>query len=450
MTILSLFVGCATGQSIAAGSRHGLAVCDDSTVHSWGENVHGQLGNGTSAVFAYPDPTIISGLSDVVAVEGGSAFSLFLKADGTVLSCGKNSGGQLGNGTYTPYDLPSPTVLTDVVAIRAGTEHAIALKEDSTAWSWGYNTDGQMGNGTMSGGVITPVQASTLTGVIAVDAGYRHSLAVLADGTVWAWGSNDHWQLGDSLLAQSSLPIQVPGLSDVIAVEAASESSYALKSDGSVWSWGGDLYGQLGNGPDPASATPQQVAGLTGIAAIRSSTMHVIALKNDGSVWLWGSNIGGTLGNGTTSGFETSPWQNTALSGIVAVAAGSNFSMTLKNDGTIMAFGVNDKGQLGNGTTVQSPVPTASVLNCALLTGVSTDEVGNLLDVHPNPTSGKLIVSAPSGAEVRIINSSGLVVLRSSVIAPTIELDLSQQLAGAYTVQLINADRSARCLVIKE
>ena len=121
------------------------------------------------------------------------------------------------------------------------------MKSDGTVWSWGYNNKGQIGNGTITVNELSPVQATGLTGVVSVAAGYEHTVALKSDGTVWTWGYNNYGQLGDGTTTDESSPVQVSGLTGVIAIAAGYEHTVALKSDGTVWAWGYNTYGQLGD-----------------------------------------------------------------------------------------------------------------------------------------------------------------------------------------------------------
>jgi len=240
-------VNCKAFSEIAAGLYHSITLKSDGTVWTWGDNQHGQLGDGTAT--DRTTPVQVQGLTGVVAIAGGSYHSLALKSDGTVWAWGSNSSGQLGNGTttksYTPMQVQG---LTGVVAIAAGGKHSLALKSDGTVWAWGDNWYGQLGNGTTTNR-FTPVQVQGLTGVVAIAGGYYHTIALKQDGTVWTWGYNWYGQLGDGTSSpHRTTPVQVQGLTGVVAIAGGYYHTVALKQDGTVWTWGSDSYGQLGDG----------------------------------------------------------------------------------------------------------------------------------------------------------------------------------------------------------
>ena len=155
---------------------------------------------------------------------------------------GYNNRGQLGNGTTTDSDTPAAvTGLSNVEHIAAGKEHMLALKTDGTVWAWGYNNYGQLGNDTTTN-ATTPVQVKTATGnnlsdIVEISAGEAHSLALKADGTVWAWGCNTNGRLGDGTQTHSHTAIQVIGLSDMTDITAGGRHNLAIKNDGTVWAW---------------------------------------------------------------------------------------------------------------------------------------------------------------------------------------------------------------------
>ncbi|MCL6560248.1 MAG: hypothetical protein K6U74_15935, partial [Firmicutes bacterium] len=190
-------------------------------------------------------------------------------------------------------------------------------------------------------------QVYGLTNVISVAAGCSHSIALKDDGTVWVWGYGPAAGLDQG----SSVPRQVYGLTDVVGIAAGNYHSLALKRDGTVWAWGQNNEGQLGDGTKYNNRyEPVQVAGLSDVVAIAGGGGHSLALKNDGTVWAWGWNQDGQLGDGTTTS-TTTPVQVAGLSNVVVIAAGERHSLALRGDGTVWAWGYNGYGQLGDGTT---------------------------------------------------------------------------------------------------
>jgi alpha-tubulin suppressor-like RCC1 family protein len=186
-----------------------------------------------------------------------------------------------------------------------------------------------------------------------------------ASASVQGWGENSHGQLGAGYRSLPQNPVGTAGLpANVKTVAAAGGTSYALLDDGTVRAWGGNTYGQLGDGTHTASTVPVQVkiAGVTQIAASRS---HVIARLSDGTVAVWGSNLNGELGNGTTTHGRETKGDNSPvplivpnLQGVVAVATGGPDNVALLSDGTLMAWGENGVGEVGDGTRVEKTVPT--------------------------------------------------------------------------------------------
>lgn len=176
-------------------------------------------------------------------------------------------------------------------------------------------------------------------------------------GTVWAWGANGG-ELGTGSLSpsQSSVPVRVLNLDDVVALSG----SFALKSDGTAWTWGGNGDGELGNGTDgyqgfqySVVAAPVQVHNLTGMTAIAAGGATRYALKSDGAVWAWGSNSADALGVGVEAATLPRvdlPTQVVGLPQITAIAAGQHAGYALAADGSVWAWGINESGELGNGT----------------------------------------------------------------------------------------------------
>ncbi len=377
--------------AVAGGNYWMFALKGDGTVWAWGRNVYGILGDNTTTDRYTPvqvkGPGAVGFLTDVKAIAATAWAGLaVLKEDGTVWDWGYNNCGQLGDDTttdrWTPVQVKGSGgvgFLTDVKAIAGGSSHKAALKEDGTVWAWGYNYLGQLGDNTWINR-YTPVQVlgpggvGSLTGVIAITAGKDHTVALKDDGTVWTWGDNTNGKLGDNTTTNRNTPVQVKGaggvgfLTDVIAVGAGEEHTLALKDDGTVWAWGDNNEGQLGDDTTEDRWTPVQVLGPGGtdflgdVTAIAGGGFFTVALKKDGTVWTWGNNEEGQMGDDTTMERHTpvqvlGPGGTGVLKNVLAVTAGYRFTATLKNDGTVWAFGSNWTGQLGDNTSTLSETP---------------------------------------------------------------------------------------------
>jgi alpha-tubulin suppressor-like RCC1 family protein len=266
-------------------------------------------------------------------------------ARGQIGAWGDGSFGQLGDGART--ERLSPVQVqgshgAGAIAIAAGHSHSLALQDDGTVWAWGYDAYGELGDGTLGGGICacrrTAVQTLGLSGVTAISAGGAHSLALLSDGTVWAWGSSVYGELRDGTTGDPSClcrttPVQVLSLSGGVAISGGAGYSLALLSDGTVRAWGNNQYGQLGDGPTAARHIPVQVSGLSGVIAISGGGEHSLALKSDGTVWAWGWNYYGQLGNPDicmgSFCYSTSPVPVSGLRSAVAIAAGDVHSVAV-------------------------------------------------------------------------------------------------------------------------
>ncbi|MFD0716212.1 hypothetical protein, partial [Paenibacillus sp. GCM10027626] len=393
---------------ISAGESHTLALRNDGTIWAWGLNSNGQLGNGKNGSNSSVNTAIqVPGMSGVAEVAAGRYYSMALKKDGTVWTWGHNVYGQLGDGTSTSTNIPAPVQgLTGVKHISASVnEHALSLvvKQDGTVWSWGANTYGQIGDGTM---MLrwNPVQVIGLSGVERIATGDYYNLAMKADGSVWAWGLNSSGQLGNGSTINSSVPIATvmntapivtlttPSGSQTnptptrvtrptivwnqedaalttfsaIQVQLFDETTTLIYDSGIVEQ---NVTGSVGDFTVPVDLPEGKLQvrvkvsdgtkwsewsdsrwmlidtmiDITPMVAAGSS--HSLELKSDGTVWAWGANTYGQIGDGSTTTKSTAVQVN-GLSGITRTAAGGNHSLALKNDGTVWAWGLNTDGEL--------------------------------------------------------------------------------------------------------
>ncbi len=319
---------------------------------------------------------------------GGTGNDLVLQWAATkALAWGLNNYGQVGNTSAT--SLLVPTRVNDtgalsgkiLTAISGGYLHSLALCSDGSIAAWGYNVYGQLGDGGSSQNSV-PVEvdrSGVLAGktVIAVSAGSFHNLALCSDGTIVAWGFNNHGQLGNGSTATSRVPVLVKLIGalagkHVVAVAAGAYHSFALCDDGSVVGWGYNDEGELGDGGTSTAMIPVEVnvAGvLSGkrVASISTGQYHTMALCADGTLVSWGYNNRGQLGDGTTttSGSPVEIGKKGVLAGklVISISAGNTHSLALCADGTLSSWGYNPRGQLGTGGTSPSLLPVAANLS---------------------------------------------------------------------------------------
>jgi alpha-tubulin suppressor-like RCC1 family protein len=364
--------------TIATGGYHTAALADD-TLSTWGYNFYGQLGDGTPGDKSFPNQIGAFGANGatVVTIATGGYHSAALLSDGTLFTWGSNVRGQLGHGMSgnrgTPTQVPAFAPLgTTIAAIATGDYHTAALLSDGSLFTWGENALGQLGDGTTTDR-STPTRVPAFgpdgTTSTAVAAGGFHTAVLVSDGSLYAWGLNSAGQLGDGTSTDSATPVKVAGFAPagttITALATGGYHSAALLDDGTLYTWGYNLYGQLGNGTTTDASTPTPVPGFpppgSRIASIATGGFHTMALLDDGSLYAWGWNFFGQIADATWEPRATPtlirdfPPAGTA---ITAIAAGAAHAAALLDDGTLFAWGYNEMGQLGDGTTEDRRVPT--------------------------------------------------------------------------------------------
>jgi alpha-tubulin suppressor-like RCC1 family protein len=351
----------AVGVAGPAQARPVLKLPPRSAAVSWGDNEHGQLGNGSTA----PRATYagVSGLSSGVAQVAAGLYDncVALTTGGTVWTWGDAIA--LGTGSTADSAVPVQVPgLADITQVSAGLGFDLALRSDGTVWAWGLNVFGQLGDANTTGN--TPVQVTGLTGVTQIAAGNGFSLALRSDGTVWAWGWNTHGQLGNGTTTDSDTPVQVTGLTNVIQIAAGTSTAMAVRvqirqigsikvSVRTVWIWGDNNAGQLGDGTNTERTAPELVSGINvpTVVAIADGGNFSLVLGSDGSVWGWGLNSEGQLGYSTT---DPEPRPVEILVGPeIAIAAGDAHALVLSRGGTVLAWGYD---LFGTGTSSLEPV----------------------------------------------------------------------------------------------
>ena len=399
-----------TAVALSAGDHHSCALLQDRTVHCWGQNDKGQLGDGST--ITRTRPVAIPGLTGVVALSAGSNHSCALLESKQIKCWGANGTGQIGDNTL--LDRRAPVLvhgISTAVALSAGNGYTCALLEDRSLRCWGRNDYGQLGDGTTENR-RAPVPVSGISTAVAVSAGALHTCVYHSNNVIQCWGRNNYGQLGDNSTTDRltpsgsvttlkpdqitafndqtcvklgnvlrcwggngtgqlgdgttdhrNLPVSVQGVSDAAQVSMGLDHACLRTTSGRVWCWGRGYYGQLGNNSNNDSSVPVQVQGITTAVDVSAGQYHSCAVLSDRSIKCWGRNGAGQLGDKTTTNRST-PVTVHNINNALDVAAGYGYTCAIVDVPSISydnvkCWGVNNHGQLGNGTFTSSLVPVS-------------------------------------------------------------------------------------------
>lgn len=252
---------------------------------------------------------------------------------------------------YRKYDARFNQKYENTVFTGPTSFHAFEVR-NGELWGWGNNEFGQLGDGSRINR-IRPVKIGISSDWVCASTGSDHSLGLKTDGTIWAWGSLNFSEYGDN--ATQATPLQIGDEEDWSAISAGRRHNLALKTDGSLWAWGSNENGQLGIGEGDDVEMPTKIGHEKWIKVVAGEDFS-LAINSDGTLWTWGVNVFGQLGTGDTLGRKVPTqigkdknWQNISISNYTSFGffgfEGSSYG--LKNDGSLWAWGSNDRGQLG-------------------------------------------------------------------------------------------------------
>ena len=392
----SICVAAIVVAATAMATPSGTAASSDRTsplaprFFGWGANNRGQVGDGTNQTRPIPTSLALPSGEQAANIAAGPRFGLLLTASGKVYAWGDNRHGELGIGTVTSGSWsPVPVAMppgTTVTSISAGPGHATAVTNDGLLYAWGENSFGELGIGSFTAFEPLPQRVVLPAGTLALAAaaGEQYTLALTSNGRVLSWGLNSHGEFGNgttSVTAVTAVPIWVTiAPSDFIIAIGAGDHSQALTSDGRVLSWGANGYGQLGIGTVNRAGSPYPVLvtlpGGVVVTAISDNAGHTSALTATGQILTWGINDHGQLGDGTVSAFSAVPvcvvLPPSSLATSLATGGGNGFAVL--NTGSVVAWGRNTNGSLGDGSMIDRPTPV--FVNLATQGGVARVEAG--------------------------------------------------------------------------
>jgi alpha-tubulin suppressor-like RCC1 family protein len=381
------YLGCIESIS-EEGGNHLCAVTTSGGLKCWGENSHGEIGIGSLAEWAVRYPADVVGLtSGIRAVSARGWNTCSIDDAGGVKCWGDNEYGWLGVG-LDPSILPESPVPLDVLGLSSGVAAislggacvCVVMEISGGVKCWGENRHVHIDylcGIDIYGNVYAPADVTGLdSGVAAVSAGAVHQCALMATGGIKCWGANYSRQLGvgpgnsdqcsyfgNTTPEYCISPVDVVGLeSGVAAISAGSFHTCALMLSGAVKCWGENYYGQLGDGTLENRYTPVDVLELSsGVVEISTGGGNSYALMSSGEIRSWGINNCGQLGNGSFQGSVQGIPEPVDVLGLpdaaVAVAAGGTFACALLVTGEVACWGCNEYGQLGDGTREDRPTP---------------------------------------------------------------------------------------------
>ena len=441
---------------VSVGGYHNIGLKPDGTIWSFGSGSSGYgvlgLGNDNDAL----TPTQVGSASNWTSISTGSYNTFALKSDGMLWGTGRNIHGELGNGSFgnNPHSLVQIGTATNWKTTAGNNDHTVGLKTNGTLWGWGFNNNGQVGDGTTIER-YTPVQIGTDTNWKAVTSAIGgFNIALKTNGTLWVWGFNTSGSgtgVIDPSIVYFSSPYQIGIATDWSSMDSGFQHTLALKTNGTLYVFGGGVNGSCGHGlTDAPFISPTQIGTDSNWAQVSAGFNTSYGIKTDGTLWAWGQNDYGQLGDGTTEkkGFPTQIGTGTNWA---SVQAGEQHCVALKTDGSLWTWGDNTYGQLSTGGYTSSSVPVqVAVSGCALGNEEFKQTRANL---YPNPTNDKVSIdnSTADYQSVAVYNYLGQEMIQQKLTFSNNQtIDLSGFSKGVYLFKLQSDNSTETIKVIKK
>ena len=424
---------------VTAGGNHSCALMPDQSVWCWGQNIAGQLGDGSTANSLVP--VKVNALAPAINVAAGETHTCAVTTSSQVWCWGSNAYGELGNGTTSQGSSVPVQVQGGILAsqVSGGHEFSCAVTLTNTVDCWGDNNYGELGNGALADS-STPVKVKGLANVTQVAAGYYHACARESNGTLWCWGDNGNGELGNNSTTGSDVPVIV-GMQNVTQVAAGGSATCAIgNAPGDLWCWGDNLSGEIGDGTTTDRHIPTQVASLSsGVQQVSMGLDSTCAIADiPGAVALcWGSNNNGKLGNGIDQAQNSFPSQVFGLQtppaggppgGPQQVAVGGQHACAVLTSAQVRCWGFGFYGQLGTGSGLNRPIPTTVIglpgpagsvsaaaegnwTGCAVTLALNADcwgqAVGDGTSIMTTHTSATPVKGLPAGGVSQVTTAYG-------------------------------------------
>ncbi|MFD2891365.1 T9SS type A sorting domain-containing protein [Flavobacterium chuncheonense] len=431
-------------ESVHLGGGHTVAIKSDGTLWGWGRADGGQLHSNVTREYV---PKQLGTASDWSSVFCGSLNTFAIKNNGTLWATGGNNYGCLGvNSTIQAFStFQQIGTDTNWTKVAASANFTIGLKADGTLWGWGQNDYFQLGQGSSSAQQLSPLQVGTATDWVDIAVSTnRTAFALKSDGTLWGWGFNPSSLLsyGNSNISEV-VPIQVTTVNTWVKIRVGAQHILAQKADGTLWIWGGgvDTLGQ--NGTVTVTNTPQPIAGSW--KDFDAGSSYSVAIKSDGTLWSWGVNPDGELGDGTTTNKNVPTQVGTSNDWETVQVSLSYHTMLTKTDGTVWYWGPNNYYATYGGNTTVSTVAVQMTNVCVGPTLSSEDfTAASTIALYPNPSKGMVTLDyqLETAAQLQVIDVSGRVVLEHELVAAetSLQFDTTAMAPGVYAVQVLGND----------
>lgn len=424
-------------QSVDAGSSHTLAIKNDGTLWSWGSNAYYKLGYDTGNILISYYPIQVDN-SSWMFVSGGYSHSAGIKTDGTLWTWGSIYS-EMANSFITPVQVGSEN---NWKYVSCGRNATIAIKNDGTLWNiLPVNNTYSSSNSMIQIGTDTNWKEVSANSIAAnATTGVNYYIGLKNNGTLWAWGSRyfNNSTSTNPASFNSSTPIQISPENNWFKISKKSEQiSMMIKSNGTLWYWGVSENAGTGGTPDFF-----QVGTDSNWEKVDCHA-HCLALKTDGTLWGWGTNYYGETANVNSS----TPSQIGSNNNWSDISTGGSHSCVINSNNSLYTFGANHLAQLGNGTTVNSNIP--SQVSCLPLSiGNSSN---NLFTVYPNPTSNILFIQNNSNARIQkisVIDLMGKTLLETTANFSEINIQTFQ--SGIYILNISTDNKNIKYKIIKK
>ncbi len=377
---------------VSCGSDFTGFVTKDKTLYMWGVSQYGQLGRVKSSdedsmladedpmfgvpldpfapMFAYEDHTFAAPkqlgkvqskppptMEGIVQVSCGASHTGSITDEGSLYMWGRNHDGQLGDGTKITKDKPTYVKIKgQIIEVSCGGYHTGAITAEGKLYMWGYNSNGQVGDGTTidkSKPVLIKIKGNPR--FVEVSCGQYHTGAVTADGNLYMWGKNRSYELGDGTQINRNKPVFI--MEGVTQVSCGNSHNGAITAKGKLYMWGQNSYGQLGDGTESETLKPTlvKIKGNPLVVQVSCGQDFTGVVTEDSSLYMWGINNYGQLGNGTKIKKNKPIF---IMEDIFEVSCGRFHTGAITEDSELYMWGQNSSGQLGDGTKTKKLNPT--------------------------------------------------------------------------------------------